>query len=480
MPPALQFVENGHESVTREKDPTEILRTWRLLSRLEGTLEDAERLGNMSWRRWYTQQARTKKGQASEAHQDTAPPKDSQIPPTQAVAIGALQGSSHAHTLWPVHPEPNPPPSLSPALSQDPLKQHISPDMLHLAPSNTQVCGMQGYSVYAGEDLLMQALGLFNTHTSHGMTWPPPEAPGTAFAPPVHHSTVPSASSTTLQIPGTHPFPGPTPAEPTAEAVPTSELDEKPTCSNCGTNNTPLWRRNHHTSLLCNACGLYLKIHKTHRPLKLRRRQQLHNLNKAQNTDRDRDISAGCTNCGTKVTPLWRKGANGGLLCNACGLYQKLHRADRPVRYRADVIRKRSRYDGRPRDTLDKSPSAEATSSQNVGDASMTSQDTMSSSWASSSLHSMTPVPEAAAEPCEYVQAAQHVLELSKEPIPSSAHLACCESDICTGPILMNDPLQDLHANQPFQDLGSDTDMQELFAPPTQPPKAPLWPVYPP
>lgn len=489
MAPALQFVEvrcpsspqNGHESVASEKDPAEILRTWRLLSRLKGALEDAERLGNMSWRLWHTQQAHTRKVQASRSRNDSTLLKDTQIPPTQAVALGAMQPSSNIHTLWPVHADPSPPPSLPAVFPQeDALKQHISPDMLHLGPNNTQVCGMQGYNVYAGEDLLMQALGLINTHASHDMPWPRQEAPGTAPPPPVDYpSTTLTASSSMLQMPGAHPPPAPAQVESAAEAVPTSELDDEPTCSNCGTNKTPLWRRNHHTSLLCNACGLYLKIHKTHRPLKLRRRQQLNNLNKAQNTDRDRNISAGCTNCGTKVTPLWRKGANGGLLCNACGLYQKLHRADRPVRYRADVIRKRSRYDGRPRDTLDNSPSSEGTPSQTVSDASMTPQDTELSSLATSGLPCMTPVPEAAAEQCEYVQAAHHVLELSKEPIPSPAQLACCESDICTGPILMNDPLQDLPATQPFQDLGPETDMQDFFTPPMQPPKAPLWPVYP-
>lgn len=32
-----------------------------------------------------------------------------------------------------------------------------------------------------------------------------------------------------------------------------------------------------------------------------------------------------CANCLTTKTSLWRKNANGGYVCNACGLYQKLH-----------------------------------------------------------------------------------------------------------------------------------------------------------
>lgn len=363
-----------------------------------------------------------------------------------------------------------PTPTFHSAFPQDDaLKQHISPDMLHLTPnfSNpTQVCGMQGYNVYASEDLLMQALGI---------TTPPSQMPwtsqqGTPAAQTSGQDTGTAGSSATA-------IASPTP-DSMEEALPPSELpDDKPTCSNCGTNDTPLWRRNHHTSLLCNACGLYLKIHKTHRPLKLRRRQQLNNQNKAHNSERERDISAGCSNCGTKVTPLWRKGANGSLLCNACGLYQKLHRANRPVRYRADVIRKRSRYDGRLRESFDaKSPSSEGTPFQ------MMDQPTApgSSPWTapdSPYAPGVAPTLEGQSEPCEYVQAARHVLELSNEPISSPAALACCESEICTGPVLLNDPLQELQASQSFHDMSSNTDMHDLFAP--NHPKAPLWPVYP-
>ncbi|KAK6875161.1 GATA-type transcription factor SRE1 [Candida tropicalis] len=39
-----------------------------------------------------------------------------------------------------------------------------------------------------------------------------------------------------------------------------------------------------------------------------------------------------CTNCQTKTTPLWRKTNNGDLLCNACGLFHKLHGVVRPPR----------------------------------------------------------------------------------------------------------------------------------------------------
>ncbi|XP_076051628.1 uncharacterized protein LOC143031539 isoform X2 [Oratosquilla oratoria] len=37
-------------------------------------------------------------------------------------------------------------------------------------------------------------------------------------------------------------------------------------CSNCTTNNTKLWRRNEKGEIVCNACGLYFKLHGVNRP----------------------------------------------------------------------------------------------------------------------------------------------------------------------------------------------------------------------
>ncbi|KAK9460616.1 uncharacterized protein V1516DRAFT_639358 [Lipomyces oligophaga] len=50
-----------------------------------------------------------------------------------------------------------------------------------------------------------------------------------------------------------------------------------------------------------------------------------------------------CTNCHTQTTPLWRRDPDGHPLCNACGLFLKLHGVVRPLSLKTDVIKKRNR-----------------------------------------------------------------------------------------------------------------------------------------
>ncbi|KAH7923014.1 hypothetical protein BV22DRAFT_1036849 [Leucogyrophana mollusca] len=127
----------------------------------------------------------------------------------------------------------------------------------------------------------------------------------------------------------------------------------KAECSNCGATHTPLWRRGLNDELNCNACGLYCKLHKRTRP------KRVHNSHgdgcegsRQQAVPRQElfDVmvgSAQCYNCHTTATPLWRKDDEGKTVCNACGLYYKLHGSARPISMKSDVIRKRSRHDAR-------------------------------------------------------------------------------------------------------------------------------------
>ena len=60
----------------------------------------------------------------------------------------------------------------------------------------------------------------------------------------------------------------------------------------------------------------------------------------------DNGAPTSCTNCFTQTTPLWRRNADGQPLCNACGLFLKLHGVVRPLSLKTDVIKKRNRGSG--------------------------------------------------------------------------------------------------------------------------------------
>ncbi|KAG7302802.1 hypothetical protein JYU34_012779 [Plutella xylostella] len=57
-------------------------------------------------------------------------------------------------------------------------------------------------------------------------------------------------------------------------------------------------------------------------------------------------VELSCSNCGTHTTTIWRRDARGEMVCNACGLYYKLHGVPRPTAMRRDTIHTRRR---RPR-----------------------------------------------------------------------------------------------------------------------------------
>ncbi|XP_044758561.1 GATA-binding factor 6-B isoform X2 [Coccinella septempunctata] len=56
-----------------------------------------------------------------------------------------------------------------------------------------------------------------------------------------------------------------------------------------------------------------------------------------------RRVDLACTNCGTQTTTIWRRNLKGEMVCNACGLYYKLHGVDRPHTMRRDTIHTRRR-----------------------------------------------------------------------------------------------------------------------------------------
>ncbi|KAI8085678.1 hypothetical protein BDF21DRAFT_336801 [Thamnidium elegans] len=113
-------------------------------------------------------------------------------------------------------------------------------------------------------------------------------------------------------------------------------------CFNCKVTKTPLWRRTpDRTQTLCNACGLYYKQYNQHRPLHVRHKPSSPSSPPVTTVSDEPLIE--CINCLQTKTPLWRKNEHGEPICNACGLYAKLHNKNRPVEMRKSTIQRRRR-----------------------------------------------------------------------------------------------------------------------------------------
>ncbi|XP_037630067.1 erythroid transcription factor [Sebastes umbrosus] len=106
---------------------------------------------------------------------------------------------------------------------------------------------------------------------------------------------------------------------------------EQRECASCGTSSAALWRRDTAGHHLCNTCCLQQET--TNRPLLRPKRRPVVTQRKGTQ----------CVNCLTGTTTLWRRNCAGEPVCNACGLYYKLHQVNRPLAMKKDGIQTRNR-----------------------------------------------------------------------------------------------------------------------------------------
>ncbi|KAG8221934.1 hypothetical protein J437_LFUL002493 [Ladona fulva] len=132
-----------------------------------------------------------------------------------------------------------------------------------------------------------------------------------------------------------------------------------------------------------------------------------------------RKAGLSCSNCSAHTTSLWRRSPHGEPVCNACGLYFKLHGVNRPKAMRKDVIQTRKR---KPKTSVKSSDSSTAGSTTSL------------TTGSSAATQAVTPLPSEAIK----LEGAENVYRLCR-----------------TGTTTYHQQQQQQHHNQHHSNLGS-------------------------
>ncbi|KAI8338473.1 hypothetical protein BC941DRAFT_423009 [Chlamydoabsidia padenii] len=350
-------------------DPDELHDTWRVCTKAKKALEHGSRLENISWRRWFLQVQKQQQKQPSTTKQDNQVTSLTLLEQQYKRNLLAQQKKQCERILQATATKPADfvdnqyqPPPISTASST--CSSSNSSDILTTLDEDT--CLLDPYKMSSTSTFDDDMIATYTIHPAMYVASDEPsfvqQHNSICFQQPMHtlptfDNTTASSSSTLASYlttkhyhhhqhhheqnnnikikkkPKKYRVRCPLP-------VVHTDGNSKSVCDDCGTSSTPLWRR-YQNKNLCNACGLYWKLHNLPRPIHLI--PSTNNTSVTHQEESNNQIPQ-CTNCGTMTTPLWRRNEiDGSPLCNACGLYAKLHQETRPLSMKTNVIKKRQR-----------------------------------------------------------------------------------------------------------------------------------------